>query len=268
MAIAASDPEGDPLLYELVVGPRALVLSSDGVAPRLFWVPTQRDIGPWFVRVQVTEQRDRGKKANVDFLFDVREATSCEAVSCTVNTGCTASLAPLELRCCDNAQGDVPHRVAELPCPQGRGLWIGRNLNEGFGTVDQCDRFRVINFGQIGATVRLNVAVRCLDASEPIVISARMRTVERELFNAPRVITRMHEDEDGFARRFGIAFPVRGPGPFFEFEDAEAELYVAAQDVAGQKLERRIRLRLTFEEIPDLPDAPLVRPPWAASAPE
>lgn len=262
VVIPVLDPDGDPLLYELVLGPPGLELRTEGQNARLFWVPTGEDMGPRFVRIKATERTKVAKSANVDLLFDVQRATACERVSCKPTEGCTASLTPLGTDCCGDGPDMPPSPIADIPCPEGRGLWVGRNLMEGFGVVRNCDRFRVINFGQIGATVRLNLAVRCLDTSEPVRLRARMRTARRELFNAPRVVVRMHEDEDGFARRFALAFPVIGPGPFFEFEGAEAELSLVVEDARGEELETRLRLRLTFDELPDLADPPLAQPPW------
>ncbi len=259
------DPEGDSLSYEVVFGPRTMVLRSGDGFTRLFWLPMASDLGAQFVRVRATEIEQRGRSVDADFLFDVRWATGCESVRCQPNQGCTASLAPLGHRCCDEEPRWPRPSLAKLPCPQGRGLWVGRNLGDGFGTIGNCDRFKVINFGQIGAVVRLNLAVRCLDTSEPLELRAEMRTAERELFSAARAMVRVKEGEDGFARRFALAFPVRGPGPFFEFEDAEAELSLAVKDAAGQTLETKLRLLLTFDELPDLPDPPLVEPPWERS---
>lgn len=137
-------------------------------------------------------------------------------------------------------------------------MLVGRNLVEGFGVLNDCDRFRVINFGQVGATVRLNFAVRCLDVSEPLLLSASMATAQRELFDAPRVILSFQPAANGFAERRGVAFPVRGPGPFFEFESAEANLVVSATDRWGATVRAELRLVLTFDELPDREDeAPL-----------
>jgi hypothetical protein len=64
----------------------------------------------------------------------------------------------------------------------------------------------------------------------------------------------LSREEDGFdrARRQGI--DVLGPGPFFEFEGAEALLTAQVTDAAGTVLTRRVRLVLTFVRPDDWPD--------------
>ncbi|GIW43671.1 MAG: hypothetical protein KatS3mg077_0953 [Candidatus Binatia bacterium] len=262
--VEVADPDGDPLSFAATAGPSSLSLHVADSVARLFWVPGEADIGPQYARVGVWQQNAPTAPAYADFLFDVQQASACESVHCVPLQGCEAVLGSLDEPCC---QGSPVwrRRLAWLPCPQGKGVWVGRNLVEGFGLLKNCDNFRVINFGQIGATVRLNLAVRCLDVSEPVIVSARMRTAQRELFDAPRVIVRFDQNEDGFARRLGLAFPVRGPGPFFEFEGAEAQLVIQARDIRGQEVNAELRLRLTFTELPDSEDLPLLYPPWDAS---
>ncbi len=167
---------------------------------------------------------------------------------------------PIGQPCCSQTRPPIPALEPLLPCPLGKRLIVGRNLIEGFGVLRDCDRFRVINFGQVGATVRLNFAVRCLDTRAPLTVSARMSTAQRQLFEAPQVVLAFEERENGFAERLGVAFPVRGPGPFFEFEDAEAELRVTATDHTGETVATELRLVLTFEELADSSDLPFTEP--------
>lgn len=108
--------------------------------------------------------------------------------------------------------------------------------------------------------MRLNFATRCLDVSEPLRVSASMTTAQRELFDAPRVILSFQPSDNGYAERRGVAFPVRGPGPFFEFEGAEANLVVTATDRWGQAVRTDLRLVLTFDELPDREDRPALEP--------
>jgi hypothetical protein len=261
--VRASDPDGDPLRYSLAYAPSgmSLVVRSPGAV--LEWSPLPADVGPHFARVLVSDSGVPALAVTADFLFNVRERSPCVESQCDPARGCKFTPVPLDRPCCALEKEPARRPEAAAPCPAGKALLVGRNLIEGFGELENCARFRVINFGQIGATVRLNFATRCLDVEDPLVFRARMRTATRELFDAPRVIVRMQPGSDGFARRLGLAFPVRGPGPFFEFEGAEAELVVGAVDRHGESVDTTLRLRLTFEELPDLPDLPVVHPPWA-----
>jgi hypothetical protein len=124
----------------------------------------------------------------------------------------------------------------------------------------------VINFGQIGATVRFNLEARCMNLSEPMSLNVRMWMANRLIVEAAGIPVIMRPADDGFARRMGVALPVRGPGPFFEFEGVEANLEVALADIDGTVVSESVRLLLTFETLPDLPDLPVPAPPFWARA--
>ncbi|MCX8072668.1 MAG: hypothetical protein N3C12_09475 [Candidatus Binatia bacterium] len=265
VAVGTSDAPGWAVSYEVLTGPLGIAVAPNGPQPRVLWTPQAAEVGPQFVRIRAAERCPPFRSVLTNLVFTVREATSCELVRCEPLVGCSAALKELGTPCCEGSVEPVRVPLARLPCPQGLGIWVGRNLNEGFGRVQNCDQFRVINFGQIGATVRLNLAVRCLDVSEPLSLSVSMRTAERQLFHAPRVIVRLQPNDDGVAVRHALGFPVQGPGPFFEFEGAEADLFVRAEDAQGQAVETRLRLRLTFEDIPDIADLVPVDPPWRLS---
>ena len=68
------------------------------------------------------------------------------------------------------------------------------------------------------------------------------------------------EEADGYAVKRGVRYAVDVPGPFFDFQDGEANLYVEVSQ--GELLvSESIRVRLTFTPVPDLVDpSPLPTP--------
>lgn len=233
----------------------------------LRWAPNPSQVGFHVLRVTGCLSEAPESCAVWEGFIAVQSEPRCRVANCRTEQGCDFLPRPLSESCCGPTPAEPdPSEVALLPCPAGKQLLVGKNLVEGFGILSDCQRFRVINFGQIGATVRLNFAVRCLDVSAPLTLAARMTTAQRELFDASRVVLQFTPGENGFAERRGVAFPVRGPGPFFEFEDAEAELSVRATDIRGETAETTLRLILTFDELSDDSDLPFVTPACESTA--
>lgn len=56
-------------------------------------------------------------------------------------------------------------------------------------------------------------------------------------------------------RRYGVALPVDGPGPFFALHDQEADLRVTLTDVDGVSVSQHPRLVITTPDpAPEQPD--------------
>jgi hypothetical protein len=267
LPILATDPDGSRLSYQ--VGPFPDGASFDVLSALFNWTPSPSQVGVFYVPVVV---QDDGVPPldDADLLrIAIAPPTQCRIVQCDPALGCeTTGFVPVEENCCEMsaAVGRAAEPIGE--CPETRVLHVGRNLFEGFGRIQDCDRFRVINFGQVGATVRFNIETRCLNNSQPVTLQAHMRTAHRVLFDSAPVPVLLRTAENGFLRRVGVAFTVLGPGPFFEFEGAEAELFVTLTDVDGVTVSDQLRLQLTFEALDDLADIPDPTPVSTAPAVE
>jgi hypothetical protein len=257
LPLAASDPDRSPLTFSASDLPSGASLeSAEGV---FRWQPAAQQLGPFYVPVTVNDDGAPPLAATGQLTFKVQPPDACVEAICDPGSGCQSTLLPVEQACCAATSAE---RVAEpaAGCPQGRVLFVGRNLESGFGRMQNCDRFRVINFGQIGATVRFHVEARCLNTHGPVLLQSRLATAQRILFEADQDVN-LNERDDGFAQRLGVAYPVLGPGPFFEFEGADANLAVTLTDVDGVVVSTQLRLVLTFSAIDDLPDLAAPEPP-------
>ncbi len=119
--------------------------------------------------------------------------------------------------------------------------------------MQNCDRLRIENSAQSSARARFSVEARCLRTNAPLSLTARLRTANRVVFDGtfPRVI--LSQRADGYAQRIAVVLDVIGPGPFFEFEGAEADLEVTLTDADGNAVSDHLRLVLTFNVLTDLP---------------
>ncbi len=243
------DPDGDPLSFDPGNLPRGAHLDvSAGV---LEWTPGERQLGAFFAPFTASEGTAAARSTAGLVAIQVAPLDPCTLPRCDPAAGCAPELLPLSTSCCDDAD---PHRLVEplLACPNGGVLHVGRN-GLSFGRMQNCDRMRVYNFAQTGAVVPLSVEVRCLDVSRPVELHARIETATRLLFDHT-IHTTLTPEADGFARLRLEPFDVLGPGPFFEFEGADALISVAVTDADGFVLSRRVRVVLTFgrpEEFPD-----------------
>src|SRR6185503_21143436 len=104
-----------------------------------------------------------------------------------------------------------------------------------------------------GAVVRLNVEARCLDFSNDVELHIRLEKSGRLPFDETEPVTKKPA-ADGFARVFDVLIPVLGPGPFFEFEGAEARLLAEVTDTGEARIVHEVRVVLTFEPLGPLRD--------------
>lgn len=254
--IAASDPQGTALHYTPSVLPQGAQLNaSTGV---LSWIPGTDQIGPFYVPFTVTNETVPPASAQGTLALQISPPDPCGVPACDPATGCQSMPLPLSRKCCTGVpQVRVAQAIAE--CPEGRVVFIGRN-NTGFGRLQNCDRLRVINFLQAGASVRFHVETRCVDTGHPATLHVRLETNSRVLFDQEQAII-LRPRNDGYAERLAVVFPVSGPGPFTEFEAAEAQLAVEATDADGLRVESQLRLTLTLNALDDLPESQDVFPP-------
>ncbi|MGH7787115.1 MAG: Ig domain-containing protein, partial [Candidatus Binatia bacterium] len=256
--IPAIDPDGGGLSYSARGLPRGAQL--DAAAGVIEWTPGDRQVGAYYAPFTAADSGQPVRSARGLIAFQVSPLDPCTTPHCDAALGCAPELAPLTTACCVEEERQ---RLVEpaVECPGGRVLHLGRN-GLTFGRLQNCDGLRVVNFAQVGALVGLNVEARCLNVSAPVTLHLRLETATRLLFDHTLDVTLTPAD-DGFSRLQQEPLEVLGPGPFFEFEGAEALLTASATDVDGLVLSRQLRLVLTFGR-PDMLDdevAPRPRDP-------
>lgn len=247
LPIGATDPDGDHLRFQADTLPQGAEL--DAISGVFRWTPDPDQVGPFYVDFTCTDDGDPPLDSFGRLVFQVSPLDECIIPVCEPAIGCTADLPELSVGCCPP---DPPVRVdqATADCPQGQALFVGRNVN-GFGRLQSCDRFRVINFLQSGAVVRFHVRLKCLNLDGPVQLHARMETSDRLLFDDVAELD-LVEADDGFAEAYNVTFAVGGDPPYFDLEGAEANFVVTAMDEDGLAVTEALRLQLTFEQLPDL----------------
>lgn len=251
--VGATDPDG-PLTYTAVDLPAGATLDSD--SGRFTWTPEPDQFGAYYVPWSAHDQGAPPLAVGGRLTFLIEPVDSCSIVSCDPATGCDSDLPGVESTCCS---GQVPH-VAEpgADCPGGRVAIIGQNDN-GFGQLANCDLFQVVNQAQSGAEIEFNVKARCINIASSVKVRARLdmnrpaRGGPTALLDEERRVT-FTAGADGYALRRSVRFAVDVPGPFFDFQDAEANLYVELRDGDANLVTQSVRVRLTFTPIPDVAD--------------
>jgi hypothetical protein len=251
LPIGVEDPDGGTLQCRADNLLEGMTLDADNV---LRWTPSDDQLGPHVVPFSCADDAQPPAEVSGALTLHVAAADSCAIPSCDAATGCTATLPPVTETCC---RGAAAPRVAEVTpdCPQGRVLEIGRNT-DGFGPLRNCDRIRIRNFEQAGAEMAIHVRISCLDTLNRIHVTAHLDTAPPRgvAASADAPVFFPVEPTDGYYERRNIRYPVLGGGPFFDLDDAEANLTVTATDSTGASVSRTVRVRLGFTQPQDLPD--------------
>jgi hypothetical protein len=248
--LPVTDAEGDALRCELLDAPAGAVLQTEPLA--FVWTPAADQLGPFYPRFTCSDANSAGPAASGSLVMKVSPADSCTQPLCDAATGCTlASLPPVEPNCCTPPTARVAEPVAG--CPEGRVIFIGANRAEGFGRLQNCDLLRVYNFAQNSAVVRLHIEGRCLNIEARPLMHARMETAHRVVFDQVYRIP-FNDRGDGYAQLIGAGFEVEGTRPYYDLQDAEANLTVSLIDADNIETTESLRLVLTFSPVPDLPD--------------
>lgn len=250
------DPDGGSLRFRSSALPFGAELEeSTGV---LRWRPGVGDVGSYYVPYTVEDLADPPNVTTGQLVIQVVPLDACTLPVCEPALGCHGELIPLEQLCCI---GEPPIRLGDpvVTCPGGRALHVGRNRVSGFGRLKNCDILRVRNFSQTGASMSLNFEASCIDTTRLVDIRVRVETATRLLFDETATLF-LTPQSDGYARVFDLPFPVLGPGPFFEFEGADALVTVALTDGNGLVLEEQVRPVLTFDVPPDVADPAPIEP--------
>jgi hypothetical protein len=248
LPIPVGDPEADLLSCGLTNLPQGAVM--DGPPPLFAWTPRADQLGPFYVPFACAAP---GAAATTGTLvFKVSPLDSCAIPVCDPATGCVSSIPSVNTTCCS---GEPAARLAEpvADCPQGRVIFAGANMTSGFGRLQNCDRLRVVNAAQFSAAVRLHVEGRCINAEARPLLHARLQTAQRVVFDKKYRIAFTARD-DGFSQILAVPFDVDEPRPFYDLQDAEANLTIDMTDADDVQVSQSLRLILTFTPIPDKPD--------------
>ncbi len=252
LPLPVNDPEGAALACEVSSMPDGS--SYDSESNSLLWNPTDDQIGPAYASYSCADDATPPQTAEGDIAFQVAPLDACTTPNCDPATGCAPTLIETETACCS---GPPEQRVVEpdADCPDGRVLYIGRNQRIGFGRLHNCDLLRMSVLAQAGARLLFNVETRCLSTATPMSMHARMESASRkpvfEVTTAPIFFFRPRSD--GFDQRLSIQVPIPG-GPYFDLEDSEANFTVTMTDGNGDSASHTVRVILTSDDVPDLPE--------------
>jgi len=255
VSVGANDPEGGAVYCSAAGLPGGAVFDGgDGV---MEWTPAGDQVGPFIVPVSCADDALPPASADGQLIFQIEPLDACVVPSCAPATGCSAALTSVAEPCC--ASGPAPRVAdAEADCPAGRVVFAGQNANpDSFGRMQNCDVMRVRNFQQSGAEVDLNIETRCVATDRQVRLRVRMESNAKDhplLFDVETRRFTLADQAGGFARQRGLRFGIGGGGPFFDLQDAEANLFLTLTDEDGVATTEQLRVRLSFTPQPDRPD--------------
>lgn len=255
-SIGATDPQGGTVTYvPQTLPPGAQLAAGTGLFD---WTPATDQTGAFYATFTARNDEVPPRVVPGQIPFKVQVLDSCTVPACAPATGCTSMLVPLagpqDTKCCTQEPTvRVPEPSAD--CPVGSVVFVGRN-EQGFGRLQNCDRLRVFNQGQVGATMRLNIEARCLNITQPAQVHVQVVTKNRGAIVDRSQPVNLAPGSDGYAQRLLLVAPVIVIGPFFDFEDSEADVTATLTDVDGLTVTQRLRVVLTFEPLDDLPETP------------
>jgi hypothetical protein len=255
LPIGAVDPEGGPV--QCTVGDLPAGATFDPGQALFSWMPTADQLGPFYVPFTCTDQAEPPASTDGQLTFGVAARDTCAIPNCDPAVGCTATLPPATQMCCSDGPAA---RVVEpaAGCPAGRVLYIGRNAQQGFGRLQNCDVFQLLNMEQSSARAVFHIETRCLNTLNKVTVTARMDSNSQKhpiVFNTglPPLLLN-NKLPNGFAAAFNLRFDVSPPKPYTDLQGSEANLSVTVKDSDGVSVSTKVRVLLTFTPIPDLPD--------------
>ncbi len=249
LTINAFDPEGTNLDFHALDLPNNASLDPE---TGLFnWIPDSGQLGPVYARFTVTDHGLPERSSYGVLIFQILHPEACVDSLCSPQTGCEFNLKPISEDCCP----DIPEiRIAEpeAPCPEGRLLHVGRNVR-GFGRLQNCDLLHVESFGQGGSNVTLHFETRCVDNTQPVMISTRLETADEMLFDRVQEHA-LQLRPDGFSQALSLTFQINSDVDDFTLENREALLTSVLTDSNGTTVGKKLRLKLTLNAPLDLPN--------------
>lgn len=245
LPLGAADPEGGALTCSaepLLAGMRL----EDGT---LRWTPADDQLGLASLPYTCRDDGQPPAEAGAALQFRIAELDACSQPSCGA-AGCTTTLVPLDEECCGPAPARLPE--AEVLCPQGRLLLIGRNVS-GFGRLQNCNVMRFYRQAQSSAELRFHIRFSCLNTLTRVTVRARLESVRGVEFDSQASVFAV-DAHDGFFERRTLRMDLK-PGPYTSLENREANLTVTVTDVDGASVSESLRLILTSDPfVPDLSD--------------
>jgi hypothetical protein len=245
LRIGAVDAEGDPLVYEALDLPPGATLGPE--TGLLSWTPAGDQLGPFRAAFAVMDAASPPNRVEGALALQVLPLDACTVPSCDPAAGCTFELQPLAESCCSEPGPRVDE--PDAGCPAGQVLHIGRNGAGAatIGRLQNCDKVRLTPLGQGGHVLTIFFEAHCFPADR-ITVWARLETATSLLFeaSAPRNFL---PNEDGTIVTQRLAFVVEG----LFYENQEAQLTASVSTADGLKLERKLRVVLTRDKLPDLP---------------
>jgi hypothetical protein len=242
--LLATDPEQDPLRFEATSLPAGATLDPDG---RLRWTPTAEQLGAATLRFAVFDGASPPNRVEGERSFYVLPLDPCTRPRCDPLLGCEPTLVSLPEECCGDPVPIVPD--LDMGCPESRVLHIGRNPKAAatIGRVQNCDRVRFEPVGQGGHWLTFNLQTRCLEP-ELISVRARLETATTVYFDE-RFQRTFEVKPDGVLELRGIRLIAEGRLT----EGEEIQLWVTLTDAAGDQVERKLRVVMTFGRLDELP---------------
>jgi hypothetical protein len=251
--LGATDPGGGEVACAGDALLAGMTLDPDNV---LRWTPAADQVGRFTVPVQCQDAAEPPLATSGDLDFRITPADACTVPVCDPATGCTADARPVTELCCTGAPEQPRLPEAEVSCPQGRVLQIGRNKGTSFGPLQSCDSMRFMQRAQTSAEIRIHIRVSCVNASNRVTVSARLESAGRGVLVETRGnVFLPSQPTNGFYERRAINFPFSVAGPFLDIEDKEANLTVTVTDSDGVTVSKTVRVVLTSDPtLHDLPD--------------
>ncbi len=251
-AVRVVDPDGDQVHCTISDLPHAAQWSDE---EKLFrWLPREADVGTYTLPVRCEDSGSPPLATEAVLGLTVDAVDSCSEPACDAAVGCSRLLASVAAPCCGAAQ--PPRSLPPpLPCPAGRELWVSEDIDAGFRVLQDCDLKYLQNNLQQSAQLRLKLGGRCFSLDDRIRVRVRLETATRGLNGTePAVndeyLVRFSSAEDERVFSGPIAFSIRGARPYFDLQDAEANLTVQVRDALNNTAAESLRLRLTFTPIP------------------
>ncbi len=264
LPVPGIDPDRGPLVYSSDGLPAGAQLDPQlGI---LSWTPGIDQLGPFYIPIGVARSGMPELSNQGVVIFKVMPPDTCVEPNCNPATGCSPTLRPLEQTCCSDFTGQDPNvRVAEplvTSCPEGRVLFIGRNISiSSFGRMRDCDRLQIVGSGQSGKQVQFNIEARCMPVLMPLTLTVKMtaRLTETSNLDFPSralspIVLIPRSDGTGFSDKKRLAYPLPGAAPELEGMEAELTVTLADPNNPDASASRSLRVVLTHQDIPLLPD--------------
>lgn len=244
LAIAVSDPEGGRVTCSADQLPDGASFES----LTLSWTPTSDQIGPAYASITCSDDDASPASSHVVVPLAIGSIDSCSDPVCDAATGCSTALPSLDAPCCGAEAPLLAEPDAE--CPAGRVLLIADDSDSRLDLLTNCERKVVKNFAQTGAQVRVRLLARCINLDDRSRVRAHMETANRVMFTREYLVP-FTDAGNGYVQSPVVPFQVDPPAPFFDIENAEANLTITLRDPQNQEISQSVHLLLTFTPIPE-----------------